>query len=59
MTAIECLKVLRTGFLVLLVWNLLITGCLIAQFSNKQETELNQQICSQELIPLEVIEEEF
>lgn len=51
MTAIECLKMLRKGFLVLLVWNLLLTGSLLVQFGNKQAEKLNQQICNLEMIP--------
>ena len=51
MTAIECLRILRKGFLVLLVWNILLTGTLLIQFGNKQEEELNQQICNLEAIP--------
>lgn len=51
MTAIECLKILRKGFICLLVWNLLITGVLLVQFGNKQEEKLNQQICNLEAIP--------
>lgn len=58
MTAIECLKMLRKGFLVLLLWNLILTGMLLIQFSNNQQEKLNQQICNLEAIPpLEMIEE--
>lgn len=59
MTALECLKILRKGFICLLVWNLLITGVLLVQFSNKQEEKLNQQICNLEAIPeFEIVEVE-
>lgn len=51
MTALECLKILRKGFICLLVWNLLITGVLLVQFGNKQEEELNQEVCNLECIP--------
>lgn len=57
MTAIECLKMLRKGFIFLLVWNLLITGTLLVQFGNKQEDELNTKICNLETIPdYEIVE---
>lgn len=51
MTAIECLKMLRKIVLVLILWNLLITGVLLMQFYNKQNEKLNQQICNLEAIP--------
>ena len=51
MTAIECLKILRKGFILLLVWNLLLSGVLLMQFEQKKEAELNQQICNLEEIP--------
>lgn len=51
MTAIECLRILRKGFICLLVWNLLITGVLLMQFGNKQEEKLNQENCNLECIP--------
>lgn len=51
MTAIECLKILRKGFVFLLIWNILLTGVLCMQFSNKQEEKLNQEICNLECIP--------
>ena len=58
MTAIECLRILRKGFLFLIVWNLILTGMLLIQFTNNQQEELNQQICNLEAIPpLEIIEE--
>lgn len=57
MTAIECLKILRKGFICLILWNLLITGCLLVQCNHKQEEKLNQQICSLEAIPeFEIVE---
>ena len=59
MTAIECLKILRKGFICLLVWNLLITGALLVQFGNKQEEKLHQEICNLEAIPeFELVEVE-
>lgn len=59
MTAIDCLRILRKGFLVLIVWNLILTGTLLVQFSNNQQKELNQQICNLEAIPPYEIIEEF
>ena len=59
MTAIECLKMLRKIVLVLILWNLLITGILLMQFYNKQNEKLNQQICNLEAIPtFEIMEVE-
>lgn len=59
MTAIECLKMLRKIVLVLILWNLLITGVLLMQFYNKQNEKLNQQICNLEEIPtFEIVEVE-
>lgn len=51
MTAIECLKLLRKLVLVLIVWNIMITGTMIKQYCNAQEEKLNQQICNLEAIP--------
>lgn len=51
MTAIECLKVLRKTVCFLLVWNLLLTGSIIYQHTQKQEEKMNQQICNLECIP--------
>lgn len=51
MTAIECLKMLRKCFLVLLVWNLLLTGALLVQIGCMQAEKLNQEICNLEAIP--------
>ena len=59
MTAIECLKMLRKGFLVLIVWNLILTGTLLIKFTNNQQEKLNQQICNLEAIPPYEIIEEF
>lgn len=59
MTAIECLKMLRKIVLILILWNLLITGVLLMQFYNKQNEKLNQQICNLEAIPaFEILEVE-
>lgn len=51
MTAIECLRILRNGFIYLVIWNLLLTGVLLIQFSNKQAENLDKQICNLEMIP--------
>lgn len=51
MTAIECLKMLRKGFICLLLWNLLLTGTLLVQCTNREEAKLNEQICNLEEIP--------
>ena len=51
MTAIECLKILRKGFCILLVWNLILTCTLLVQCNSKKEEQLNQQICNLETIP--------
>lgn len=58
MTAIECLKVLRKGFIVLLVWNLLLTGAILTQCNKQQEEKQNEIICNLEAIPpYEILEE--
>ena len=51
MTAIECLKILRKGFIFLLVWNVVLSFCLVAGYMEKQTEELNQKICNLEMIP--------
>ena len=51
MTAIECLKMLRKAVLILIVWNIMITGNMIKQYCNEQNEKLNQQICNLEAIP--------
>lgn len=59
MTAIECLKILRKGFLVLLVWNLILSFCLVAGYIEKKENERFQKICNLESIPpYEILEEQ-
>jgi hypothetical protein len=51
MTALECLKILRKGFIFLLVWNVVLSFCLVAGYMEKQTEELNQKICNLEAIP--------
>lgn len=51
MTAIKCLKILRKTVCFLLLWNLIITGVVICQYTNNQTDKLNQQICTLEEIP--------
>ena len=51
MTAIEWLKLLRKTVIFLLIWNLVLTFCLVSTHLEKQATELNQQICNLEEIP--------
>lgn len=51
MTPIQLLKILRKGFICLIIWNLLITGFLFNQSNKKQEEKINEQICNLELIP--------
>jgi hypothetical protein len=59
MTALECLKVLRKGFVFLLVWNVVLSFCLVAGYMEKQTEELNQKICNLEMIPeFEIVEVE-
>ena len=59
MTAIECLKKIKKIVLILILWNLLITGVLLVQFYNKQNAKMNQQICNLEAIPeFEIVEVE-
>jgi hypothetical protein len=59
MTALECLKILRKGFIFLLVWNVVLSFCLVAGYMEKQTEELNQKICNLEMIPeFEIVEVE-
>ena len=59
MTALECLKILRKGFIFLLVWNLVLSFCLVVGYMEKQKDELNQKICNLEAIPeFEIMEVE-
>jgi hypothetical protein len=59
MTALECLKILRKGFIFLLVWNVVLSFCLVAGYMEKQTDELNQKICNLEMIPeFEIVEVE-
>ena len=51
MTALEWLKLLRKAVIFLLVWNLVLTFCLVSTHLEKQAAELNQQICNLEEIP--------
>lgn len=51
MTPIELLKILRKGFICLILWNVLISGILFMQFIHKQEENLSKQICNLEMIP--------
>jgi hypothetical protein len=59
MTALECLKILRKGFIFLLVWNVVLSFFLIAGYMEKQENNFNQQICNLEMIPDSVPEFEL
>ena len=51
MTAIEWLKLLRKVVIFLLIWNLVLTFCLVSTYLEKQATDLNQKICNLEEIP--------
>lgn len=58
MTALECLRILRKGFLCLFIWNLVITATLLLQYFDSQNEKLNTQICNLEAIPdYEIVEE--
>jgi hypothetical protein len=59
MTAIECLKMLRKLVLLLLVWNVVLSFCLVAGYMEKQTDRFNQQICNLEMIPDSVPEFEI
>ena len=59
MTALECLKILRKGFIFLLVWNIVLSFCLVAGYMEKQNDKLNQKICNLEMIPDSVPEFEL
>ena len=51
MTAIELLKALRQGFLMLLVWNFILSGIIIFDKVSENQESLNEQICNLEAIP--------
>lgn len=58
MTALEWLKTLRTMVALLLIWNLVLSFCLVEGYMEKQETEQFQKICNLEAIPpYEILEE--
>jgi predicted nucleic acid-binding protein len=58
MTAIECLKMLRKLVLLLLVWNVVLSFCIVAGYIEKQEIKHFQKICNLEAIPpYEILEE--
>ena len=58
MTALEWLKTLRRLVVLLLVWNLVLSFCLVTGYMEKQETEQFQKICNLEAIqPFEILEE--
>ena len=59
MTAIECLKMLRKLVLFLIIWNLVLTFYLVAEYMEKQTDKFNQQICNLEMIPDSVPEFEI
>ena len=58
MTAFEWLKLLRKLVMFLLVWNVVLSFCLVSGYMEKQETEQFQKICNLEAIPpYEILEE--
>ena len=59
MTALECLKMLRKLVVLLLIWNVVLSFCLVAGYMEKQEIEHFQKICNLEAIPpYETLEEQ-
>ena len=59
MTALECLKILRKVFFILIIWNLLLTGFLIGVWNDVQQQAQNEIICNLEAIPqFEIVEVE-
>lgn len=57
MTAIECLQLLRKGFIFLLIWNLVLSFIVVAHTMEVSSEKLNQQICNLEAIPdFEIVE---
>ena len=53
------LEMMRKIIIGLMVWNLCLTVgfCMVLNVQNQEK--LNNQICNEELIPLEIIEEKF
>lgn len=51
MTAIEWLKLLRKVVIFLIIWNLILSFCLVAGYMEKREVEHFQKICNLEEIP--------
>lgn len=59
MTAFEWLKLLRKLVMFLLVWNVVLSFCIVAGYMEKQAADLNQKICNLEAIPeFEIVEVE-
>lgn len=53
------LEIMRKIIIGLMVWNLCLTIGFCMILSSQNQEKLNQQICKEELIPLETITEEF
>ena len=51
MTITQNLNILRNIVLFLIMWNLVLTFCLVAANMEKQAEKLNQEICNLEAIP--------
>jgi hypothetical protein len=53
------LEMMRKIIIGLMVWNLCLTVGFCMVFNTQNQEKLNNRICNEELIPLEVITEEF
>lgn len=53
------LEVMRRIVIGLTIWNLCLTVGFCFFLSNQRQADLNEKICNEELIPLEVITEEI
>lgn len=57
MTALECLKMLRKLVIILIVWNVLITGFIGYRVFDERQTALNDKISNLEMIPQEDLQD--
>lgn len=57
MTALECLKILRKMVIILIVWNVLLTGFIGYKVFEEKQAALNDKISNLEMIPQEDLQD--
>lgn len=57
MTALECLKIFRKIVIILIVWNVLLTGFIGYKVFEEKQTALNDKISNLEMIPQENLQD--